>query len=157
MPDPLAHVYDLALRALAEQERQVTALHGRLAPVLAASGLAATLLAPPAFRGERPAGAVATVGVVIGLVGTVVAVLAAGYVLVPRHFRFGMASREALAVARAPGLESARDFYASMVVLLDERRAKNSAVIRRLDLAFTVILCGMLIALCGLLLAAAVA
>jgi len=29
MPDPLAHVYDLALRALAEQERQVTALRGR--------------------------------------------------------------------------------------------------------------------------------
>lgn len=60
MPDPLAIVYQLALRALDEQERQVTALHGRLAPVIAAVGVASTLLAPTAFRAERPDGAMAT-------------------------------------------------------------------------------------------------
>ena len=44
MSEALAHVYDLALRALAEQERQVAELRGRLTPILASGGLGATLM-----------------------------------------------------------------------------------------------------------------
>jgi drug/metabolite transporter (DMT)-like permease len=155
MPDPLAHVYDLALRALAEQERQVTALHGRLAPVLAAGGLAATLLAPAAFRGERPAGAVATIGVVIGLVGVAVLVLAGAYVLLPAPLSFGLDACAAAAALRGRPDRDARAVYAALTDALDRRRIGNATAIRRLHVAFTVMVCGMLVEVCGL--AAAVA
>jgi hypothetical protein len=36
MPEPRGRIYELALRALDEQDRQVDDLRGRLAPVLAA-------------------------------------------------------------------------------------------------------------------------
>jgi hypothetical protein len=51
MPEPRARIYELALRALDEQDRQVDELRGRLAPVLAAGGVGLTLLTGPAFSG----------------------------------------------------------------------------------------------------------
>jgi hypothetical protein len=52
--EPLARLYDLALRTLDEQERRSDALHGRLGPVLAAAALGVTLLSGPVFGGEPP-------------------------------------------------------------------------------------------------------
>jgi hypothetical protein len=109
------------------------------------------------LHGDGSHHVLAEVCVGVGLAGLIVALLAAGYLLAPRALRFGIASGEALAIAGASGLDSARDFYASVVVLLDEQWVENFDAIRRLDGAFTVVLCGMLVALCGSLLAAAVA
>jgi hypothetical protein len=80
MPQPLAHLYELALRALDEQERRASELRGRVGPVLAAGGVGTTLLAGPAFSAHSrgPVQLVATaiaVGALLGAVG------AAGYLL----------------------------------------------------------------------------
>jgi len=158
MPDPLTIVYQLALRALEEQERQVTALHGRLAPVIAAVGVASTLLAPTAFRGDRPDGAVATLAACLGVVGVVVTLLAAAFVLIPRRLTFAIdASLAAIAFLQRPGGASVHVGHLSIVAGLDELRVRNRASLRRLHAAFTFMLCGMLVAVCGLSVAAAVA
>jgi hypothetical protein len=49
MSEPRSRIYELALRALDEQNRQVDDPRGRLAPVLAAGGVGLTLLTRPAF------------------------------------------------------------------------------------------------------------
>ena len=52
--EPLAHLYDLALRTLDEQERRAEALRGRLGP-LAAAALGVTLLSGPLVAERRTA------------------------------------------------------------------------------------------------------
>jgi hypothetical protein len=77
VPAPLAHVYDLALRALDEQERRVAELRGRLTPVLAGGGVGVTLLAPAALMGESPlivVPSLVALGVSIVVCGMLVAV-----------------------------------------------------------------------------------
>src|SRR5829696_10009483 len=98
MPEPLAHVYDLALRALDEQERRVAQLHARITPVLAAGGVGITLLTGPAFEGARPIGLAATMSVVVGLVGITGAVVAAAYLLLGTRLQFGVDARLAASV-----------------------------------------------------------
>jgi hypothetical protein len=48
-------------------------------------------------------------------------------------------------------------FYVTVAVGLDERRISNLSAIRRLRGAFTLMMCGMLLEVCGLAIAAAVA
>lgn len=154
MPDPLAHVYDLARDALAEQERQVAELRGRLTPVLAASGLAATLLTPLAFR--DPAGSLTTACGVVGLVGIVVVLLSALYVLAPRSLSFGWNASRALDAVGKRGVADVSVFYAQAIVGLDGRSIENLRVILRLHTAVTLMLCGMLLEVCGLAVAATI-
>jgi hypothetical protein len=66
---PIERVYELALRALDEQERQVSDTRGRIPPVLAAGGLGVTLLARPIFHEGHPTGAGEISAVVVGLLG----------------------------------------------------------------------------------------
>jgi len=56
VPSTIERIYDLALRSLDEQERQVGELRGRLAPVVAAGGLGSTLLARSVFARSHPEG-----------------------------------------------------------------------------------------------------
>jgi hypothetical protein len=156
MPDPLAHVYDLALRALAEQERQVAALHNRLAPVLAAGGLGATLLAPAAFRGSHTA-PVRIACIAVSLLGIAVAIGAGVRVLVTPQLAFGVDSASANSILREHPAIDERGFYVSVTALLEKRRLENLPVLEDLHAAFTLMVCGMLVGVCGLALAAAVA
>src|SRR3954469_25724380 len=90
MPEPRGRIYELALRALDEQDRQVGDLRGRLAPVLAAGGVGLTLLTRPAFSGAPPAGALELVATIGGLLGAVTLVLASAFVLQPRRLAFSV-------------------------------------------------------------------
>lgn len=76
MPTPVEGIYDLALRSLDEQERQLGELRARLAPVVAAGGLGITLLARSVFTGTHPEGPWELMGTVVGLVGAAVLVVA---------------------------------------------------------------------------------
>ena len=154
MPEPLAHVYDLALRALDEQERRVTQLHARITPVLAAGGVGITLLTGPAFKGVHPAGATETTAVTVGLAGIAVSVAAAAYLLLAARLSFGLDAPSATAVAQQHG---PHEFLSAIAVILDEQRLENLAFIERLQGAFTVMVCGMLVGVCGLAIAVAVA
>jgi hypothetical protein len=153
MPDPLAHVYDLALRALDEQERQVVELRGRLAPLLAAGGIVATLLSRPALHHSHDAGALHSVLVAAGLLGLSITVLMAAYLLLSRPISFGVDA----SVAWRCAVGDADAFYVAMVRMLDRRRMQNVPVIRRLHGAFTAMLCSMLFGVCGLVGAIAIA
>jgi hypothetical protein len=62
----------------------------------------------------------------------------------------------AVEAMRESGVADAEGFYLSMIRVLERRRLENVRVIRRLDVAFTVMLCGMLVAMCGLAGAASV-
>ena len=154
MPEPLAHVYDLALRALDEQERRVAQLHARITPVLAAGGVGITLLTRPAFEGAHPVGVAESVSVAIGLLGIAIAVVAAAFLLLAAGLAFGVDARAAAAVAQRHGSEG---FISVLVVVLDEQRRGNLRSIERLQGAFTLMVCGMLVGVCGLAVAAAIA
>jgi len=157
MSERFSRVYDLAMRALDEQERRVEQLHARLAPVLAAGGLGITLLARPAFHGPHPTGPVETTSVIVALTGIAVAVAATAYVLLASRLSFEPNVLSSTAVARRHTAADLDQFYLVMTALLDEQRIRNRPSIERLQGAFTVTLCGMLVGVCGLAIAAAVA
>jgi hypothetical protein len=100
MPEPRGRIYELALRALDEQDRQVDDVRGRLAPVLAAGGVGLTLLTRPVFSGDHPSGAVELVATIVGLLGAVALVLAGAYVLHPRRLAFSVNARATLDAIR---------------------------------------------------------
>lgn len=156
MSEPLAHVYDLALRALEEQERQVVELRSRLAAALATGGAIATLLLRSALRG-RGADPLHVLLVATGVAGIAVTAVAATYLLASRRLRFAIDAGLASDVMRRCGMSDVEAFYLSMIPVLDEHRLENARVIRRFDAAFTVMVCGMLVAVCGLVAALAVA
>lgn len=135
----------------------MTELRGRLTPVLAAGGLAATLLTPLAFRGGHPAGVVEVACAVLGLIGIAVEIIAALYILAPRTLAFGISASAAMAHMGRRRIDDAQGFYIALAAGLDRRRIANEPVIDRLRAAFTVMMCGMLFEVCGLASAAAVA
>lgn len=84
--------------------------------------------------------------------------LAAAYVLIPRRLTFSIdASLAAVAFLHRPGGTSVYVGHLSIVAGLDELRVRNRAGLRRLHAAFTFMLCEMLVAVCGLSIAAAIA
>jgi hypothetical protein len=160
MPGPRGRIYELALRALDEQDRQVGDVRGRLAPVLAAGGVVLTLLTRPTFSGDHPSGAVELVAAIVGLLGAVTLVLASAYVLHPRRLAFSVNASATLDAIRARDSDILEDedlYHETMIATLTRRRAGNQPIVDRLHTAFSVGLLGLLAELGGLSLAAALA
>ena len=158
MPDARERIYDLALRALDEQERQVGELRGRLSAVVAAGGIGATLLTRPVFEGGHPAGFMEIAATALGLLGALALVLASAYLLKSRRLAFSVDARAALAAAEELELlEEPERFHESMITALSDRRAGNADIVARLHDAFTIALAGLLLELVGLAVAAALA
>ena len=160
MPEPRGRIYELALRALDEQDRQVDDVRGRLAPVLAAGGVGLTLLTRPVFSGDHPSGAVELAATIVGLLGAVALVLASAYVLHPRRLAFSVNARATLDAIRdrdAQILEDEDLYHETMIATLTRRREGNQPIVDRLHTAFSVGLLGLLAELGGLALAAALA
>jgi hypothetical protein len=158
MAEPLAHLYELALRALDEQERRVDALRGRLGPVLAAAALGTSLLSGPAVGGGQPPGMLGTIAIIVAILGLLVALCAAAYLLrAGRVTSFDVDVRSLSDDLHHDGLlEDVALFYRSMVAHLSSHRDRNMSTIRRLDGAFTLVLCGILVDQCGLAITAVV-
>ncbi|HWK29223.1 MAG TPA: hypothetical protein VNS09_21855 [Solirubrobacter sp.] len=160
MSEPRARIYELALRSLDEQDRQVGDLRGRLAPVLAAGGVGLTLLARPVFAGEHPSGVLEIAATSIGLLGALVLVLAGAYVLHPRELAFSLNARATLDAIRGrdPELLEDDDLYCeTMIATFTRRRDGNQPIVDRLHTSFSIALLGLLAELGGLALAAALA
>jgi len=160
MHEPRGRIYELALRALDEQDRQVGDLRGRLAPVLAAGGIGLTLLTRPAFSADRPSGAVELVATIVGMLGAVTLVMASAYVLHPRRLAFSVNARTTLDAIRdrdADMLEDEDLFHETMISTLTARREGNQPIVDRLHTAFSVGQIGLLLELGGLSFAAALA
>ena len=134
MAKPRARIYELALRALEEQSRQVDELRGRLAPVLAAGGVGLTLLTRPVFSGDHPSGTIELTGTIVGLLGAVTLVLASAYVLHPRRLAFSVNARATLHAIRdrdADILEDDDVYHATMIATLTRRRKGNQPIVDR--------------------------
>src|SRR4051795_12003574 len=160
MSEPRGRIYELALRALDEQDRQVGDLRGRLAPLLAARGLGLTLLTRPVFSGDHPSGAVELVATIVGLLGAAALILASAYVLHPRRLAFSVNARATLEAIRdrdADILENDDVYHETMIATLTRRREGTQPIVDRLHTAFSVGLLGLLAELGGLSLAAALA
>jgi hypothetical protein len=84
MSEPLARLYDLALRTLDDQERRADALRSRLGPVLAAAALGVTLLSGPLVGGAPPITVAGKLMLVVSMGGLAAALLAAARILIVR-------------------------------------------------------------------------
>lgn len=158
MAEPLARVYELGLRALDEQERSVSDVRSRLPPVLAAGGVAATLLARPVFAGRHPHGVGEIVALIAGLLGAAVLVAAAVVLLRPTRMAFSVDAELLLEAAReARVLDSEDEFHEATAGALAERRRANEPIVERLTLMLEIALIGLVLELVGLGTAAALA
>ncbi len=156
--EPLARLYDLALRTLDDQERRADALRGRLGPTLAAAALGVTLLSGPFVGGTRTHGVAGTLALLIAVGGFVVAVVTAALVLHTRHPLSSDIDIRVLSgrLVHDGALVDAWLFYSTMISQFARQAADNAMLVERLQAHFTAMLCGILVMLCGLALAALV-
>ncbi|HKG02055.1 MAG TPA: hypothetical protein VKB03_02650 [Conexibacter sp.] len=158
MSEPLARLYDLALRTLDDQERRADALRARLGPVLAAAALGVTLLSGPVVGGEPPTTRAGSVALAIGVGGLFIAVVAALSML--RVGRRRSSNIEAATLVERLSADGAiadpSAFYPTMIALIGRETEDNAALLVRLHARFTAMLCGILVLLCGLAIAALV-
>jgi hypothetical protein len=156
--EPLARLYDLALRTLDDHERRADALRGRLGPVLAAAALGVTLLSGPLVGGAHPDTALGKLALVIAVSGLAVTVGAAFRMLLARQRPdTELDPRELLDELAAGGLlDDEASFYTDMISRLDDAQKRGADAIEWLTAGFTAMLCGILVMLCGLALAALV-
>jgi hypothetical protein len=154
--EPLARLYDLALRTLDDQERRADALRSRLGPVLAAAALGVTLLSSPLVGSEPPASVAGKLALVVA-VGSLFVVIAAGFRLLgARNHRIDeLVSAGLTSELRREGLLAEEDaFYSTMIVRFADRAELNAGRIARLARSFSAMLWGIHVMLCGLALAA---
>lgn len=158
MSEPLARLYDLAVRTLDEHERRANALRGRLGPVLAAAALGASLLSGPLVGGERPATVIGTLVLAVAVGGLVVTVFAAFRLVAERRRPADRLDPRRLAAEfRSEGLlDDDNAFYSTMIGRIADLARRGDQAIDRLSRAFTAMLWGILVMLCGLALAALV-
>lgn len=158
MSQPLARLYELALRTLDDQERRADALRGRLGPVLAATALGVTLLSGPVVGGARPHTLPGKLALVVAVGGVIATTLGVFRLLSAHHHPMrDIQPRRLVADLERDGLlDDDKDFYSVMILRLSERLDENAEAIEQLARAFTFMLWGILAMLCGLALAALV-
>jgi transposase len=157
-------VYELALRALDEQERLVNDTRARIPPVLAAGGLVVTLLARPVFHEGHPSGGAEIGAVLVGMTGAAALVLASIGLLRPTRMAFSVDAARLLDVAREAGIidddgraHDDAEFHEATALALSQRRAGNAAIVERLTRMLDVALLALVVELVGLASAAALA
>ncbi len=157
-PEPLARLYDLALRALAEQERRADALRSRLGPSLAAAALGTTLLSGPLVGGDPPHSLAGTLALLVAVGGFCSAVFEAIAILAFGDLVAVETDVQALASSldRGGALGDIEAFYVTMIARFGPNARENAALLDRLNARFTSMVCGILVMMCGLAVAALV-
>ncbi|HWT91864.1 MAG TPA: hypothetical protein VN238_02625 [Solirubrobacteraceae bacterium] len=138
--------YDLALRALDEQQSEVAGLRTRAGTILAAAAVVATLLARPVFAEPVPDSLLFRLAAVTGVVGLMV-VLAASVQLLQTHMvGFAVDVRTVYATA---DLRDAEALLVRLALTLERRRERNAPTVERLRAACGVALAGLVVATVG--------
>jgi hypothetical protein len=148
--------YDLAIRAIEEQEREVNSLRARTGTLVAAAAVAATLLA----RDISPAGWLAWTATVMGLAGLLIVLLASVYLLRSHDLPFSIDASAAYEEAVQFGAfddDAPVQVQVALTYNLSLLRTENFATIERLRAAFATALAGLVIEILGLGLEAALA
>lgn len=158
MSEPLARLYDLALRALDDHEHRADALRGRLGPTLAAAALGVTLLSGPLLGGAHPVTVAGKLALVVALGGLAVIVVAAFRILGARHRPFAAIEPRRLTaeLVNDPRLDDVRSFYTEMIDRLASVHGDQAEALVKSEQTFTAMLWGILVMLCGLAVAAVV-
>ena len=157
MPGFEERIYDLAVEALAEQERQVSEVRGRGPALLAAGAVIASLLTKPVFDGPHPDGFPELLAAVLGLAG--VAGVLVFVVLLLRPYDLGF-SVKAGATYRALWDQEILEqplIDLALAEAFEERREDNAAVVKRLVRYLALALGSLVVETIGLGTAAALA
>lgn len=150
--------YELAVRALEEQERHVADLRSRTGTLVAAAAVAATLLADEVFAGAHPAGTAEWLSTGLGLAGLVAAFVASVFLLRSHDLVFSVDAAVLLREAEDAGaLDDDDEVAVALTFELSQIRAQNSPTVVRLDMAFAAALTGLVLEVVGLGLGAALA
>lgn len=157
MTAPIERTYELALRALEEQERRVEQARASVPPLLAAAGIALSLLTAPAFAGKHPEGLLEVAAVSVGVLGAAIVVAAGTVLLRPTRVAFNVDAQRLLRALDATAATGEWDFYANVADAMAHRRADNEIASERLLMTLDVALTGLLLELLGLALGAALA
>lgn len=138
MVAPIERIYELALRALDEQERWVTQVRGGMPAILATAGIGLSLLAPPAFDSGHPRGVLEVAAVALGVLGAVAVVGGAVVVLRPLGISFTMIPLSLLASLGHHELDDEPAFYEAATGALADRYRRNDRMGAWLLAAFDV-------------------
>jgi hypothetical protein len=125
-------VYELAVGALADQEREVGDIRARASTLIAAAAVTASLLARPVFGGAHPNGVAEVASVVVGVFGAAGALVFAVLLLRPNEIAFSL---HAAAIYRALWEQQIVDqplIDLALAETLEERRAENTLVVTTL-------------------------
>jgi uncharacterized integral membrane protein len=155
---PLAHLYDLALRDLDDHKRRADAVRGRLGPVLAATTLGVTLLTGPLVASAHPGTSLGKLALAVAVGSLLVVVVSAFRLLTERRQPIDDLDPYAWMIEfRARGLLDDEDlFYTTTITRMRNHVDQNAAAVKRLAKTFTAMSCAILVMLCGLALAAIV-
>ncbi len=151
--------YDLAIRAIEEQEREVNSLRARTGTIVAGAAVAATLLAREVFSGAHPDGRVEWTSTGVGLVALAAVVFASVYLLRSHELSFSLDAAATLEDASDKGFEGEdpAGLFQGLTYILSSMQAENALTIGRLRTAFAVALGGLVVEILGLGLGAALA
>jgi hypothetical protein len=152
--------YDLAVRAIEEQEREVHGLRTRTGTIVAAGAVAATLLAREVFAGSHPDGWVAWTLTAFGLIGLAVVLLASVYLLRSHDLSFSIDAWAAYERAQDLGVldvDGAEGLRMDLTYNLSAMQADNGLTVERLRAAFAIALAALVLEIFGLGFGAALA
>ena len=148
---PAETLYDLAVRSLEQQEREVNSLRARTG-TLAAAAVAATFLTREAFSGAHPTSLLAWSASSVSLGELATVLLTSVYLLWPHQLHFGADAASMTGVATrqgAPRRDRVTGLQVGLVEDLSAMRAGNEMVIDRLRTAFSWALVALVVVVLG--------
>ncbi|HEY4096568.1 MAG TPA: hypothetical protein VGM33_13700 [Baekduia sp.] len=149
-------LYDVAIRALDEQEREVAGVSRRTGTLTASTAVAATVLGGAAFDGPHPLGRAAWAATAFGIGGAVVVCAASVHLLRSHRLRFSIDARQITGLHLQRDAR-ADDLRADLALALARRVERNARSITAMHGVFAIALGGFVCELVGLGLAAALA
>ena len=153
--------YDLAIRAIEEQEREVAGLRTRTGTIVAAAAITATVLAREVFAGAHPHGWIAWTATVVGLDALLVVLLASVYLLRSHNMSFSVdaadAYRQAVRWFGTTDDHDPTEVHVALTYNLGDLQATNAPTVRRLRTRFAIALGGLVVETIGLGLGATLA
>jgi hypothetical protein len=151
--------YDLAIRSLEEQEREVNSLRTRTGTLVAAAAVAATLLSSAVFVDTHPEGALEWIATGVGLAALAVVLLASVYLLRSHDLTFTVDAAAVYEDAERAGAldDDVEGLHIGLTYGLSSMQADNSVIVGNLKTAFAIALAALVIEVLGLGLGAALA
>jgi hypothetical protein len=154
MPDPAERIYDAAATILSSQQARADQITSTIGP-LGAGAAAAALLLKPALHDFSHAHTAQFVGVVVGLVG-VALVLVAGIFVLSGGRIYGVEARQLVEIAAGPPslLNDPQTFHLEAANALGAVRRGNAGTLVRLRAFFILVAIGLVLEIAGLAAAA---